>query len=66
LIIPPALEEPSVLTLGETELGHAKQNQFEVALWTATTYNNEELEQLARVITGLCQEHGVTAAATVV
>ena len=64
LIIPPALEEPSVPTLDETELGRAKQNQFEVALRTATTYDNEQLEQLARVITGLRQERGVTAAAT--
>ena len=64
LIIPPALEEPSVLKLDETELGCAKQNQFEVALRTATTYDNEQLEQLARVITGLRQERGVTAAAT--
>ncbi len=52
-----------MLKLDETELGCAKQNQFEVALWTATTYNNEKLEQLARVITGLRQKFGVTAAA---
>jgi hypothetical protein len=63
LIIPPALEEPSVPALDEMELGRAKQNQFEIALRTATTYDNE-LEQLARVIAGLCQEHRVTAAAT--
>jgi hypothetical protein len=63
LIIPPTLEESSVPTLDETELGPAKQNQFKDALRTATTYYNEQLEQLARVITGLCQEHRVIAAA---
>lgn len=63
LIVPPMLEEPAVVTMDETELGHAKQHQFEVALWTATRYNNEQLEQVARVITGLRQACRVPAAA---
>jgi hypothetical protein len=52
LIVPPALEEPSAPTLDETDLGYARQNQFNIALQTATTYDNEQLEQLAIVITG--------------
>jgi hypothetical protein len=44
--------------MDETELGHAKQQQFEVALRTATNYNIDQLELLAAVSTGLCQERG--------
>ncbi len=62
MIVPPPLEEPAVPTMDETELGRAKQHQFEIALRTATSYNSEQLEELARVITGLRQERSVPAA----
>lgn len=62
LLIPPVLEEPPVPSIEETELGRAKQHQFEVALRTAANYNNEQLEQLAQVITGLCEMRNVSAA----
>jgi hypothetical protein len=45
-LIFPVLEEPFVPSIEESELGCAKQHQFEVALWTAAKYNNEQLEQL--------------------
>jgi hypothetical protein len=61
LVAPPPLEEPPVPAMDETELGRAKQQQFEVALRTATNYNNDQLEQLAAVITGLRQERGTTS-----
>jgi hypothetical protein len=62
VIVPPPLEEPAVPMMDETELGRAKQHQFEIALRTATSFNSEQLEELARVITGLRQERSVPAA----
>ncbi len=62
VIVPPALDGPVVPTKDESELGCAKQHQFDIALRMATSYNSEQLEELVRVITGLRQERSVPAA----
>ena len=57
--MPPPLEAPRIPAIDETELGHARHRQFLVALQSATNYNDAQLEELARVITGLCADRGI-------
>ena len=60
IAMPPPLEAPHLLAIDETELGRARHRQFLVALQSATNYNNAQLEELARVITGLCANWSIT------
>ena len=59
ILLPPAPQEPSVPNVNDTELGRARRQQFQTLLQMSQQYDNSQLQQLAAVIMGLCNDRGV-------
>jgi hypothetical protein len=59
ILLPPAPEEVSIPTIDETEVGRAKRWQFQMMLQTSSSYDKQELQQLASELLRLCIERGI-------
>ena len=59
VILPKIPAEPQVSAINNTELGHARQRQFEEMLNASQKYNDQQLQQLTKLVFGLCNERGV-------
>jgi hypothetical protein len=59
ILLPPAPEEVSIPTIDETEVRRAKCWQFQMMLQTSSSYDNQELQQLASELLRLCIERGI-------
>lgn len=55
----PAPQEPSDPNIDKTELGHAWRQQFQMILKTSQEYYNNQLQQPASVLLGLCKDRGL-------
>ena len=59
ILLPPVPDNPTIPHIDNTELGRAKQRQFEKMLESSNDCDDRQLQQLANVIMGLCSERGL-------